>query len=100
LEAGYLPAVLTRSPKTHPHRLPGALPADAVAHRPGRPARGFEVKHDGSRFISRRDGEGAPVPRARVINLMDALRRSIEGEQFKKPAAAASKRRPASRKRA
>jgi DNA end-binding protein Ku len=43
----------------------------------------------------------APVPERRVINLMDALRRSIEGEQSKKPAAAAaSKRRPAGRKRA
>jgi DNA end-binding protein Ku len=36
----------------------------------------------------------------RVINLMDALRKSIEGETPKKPAAAASKRRPATRKRA
>jgi DNA end-binding protein Ku len=36
----------------------------------------------------------------RVINLMDALRQSIEGETSKKPAAAASKRRPATRKRA
>jgi DNA end-binding protein Ku len=40
------------------------------------------------------------VPPARVINLMDALRQSIEGVQAKKPAAPASKRRPASRKRA
>jgi DNA end-binding protein Ku len=36
----------------------------------------------------------------RVINLMDALRQSIEGKGPKKPAAAASKRRPATRKRA
>jgi DNA end-binding protein Ku len=41
------------------------------------------------------------VPPTRVINLMDALRQSIEGEQAKKSAAApASKRRPASRRRA
>lgn len=42
------------------------------------------------------------VPERRVINLMDALRKSIEGEQPKKPAArsSAEKRRPASRKRA
>jgi DNA end-binding protein Ku len=37
----------------------------------------------------------------RVVNLMDALRRSIEGEAAKKPAAvASSKRRPAGRRRA
>jgi len=43
----------------------------------------------------------APVTPARVINLMDALRRSIEGEQPKKPAAAtAARRRPAGKKRA
>jgi non-homologous end joining protein Ku len=30
---------------------------------------------------------GAPVAERRVINLMDALRRSIEAEQPKKPAA-------------
>jgi DNA end-binding protein Ku len=43
-----------------------------------------------------------PVTRSapRVINLMDALRQSIEGKAPKKPAAAASKRRPATRKRA
>jgi DNA end-binding protein Ku len=43
----------------------------------------------------------APAPQARVINLMDALRRSIESEQPKKPVAApASRRRPAGKKRA
>jgi DNA end-binding protein Ku len=35
------------------------------------------------------------VPERRVINLMDALRRSIESEQPKKPAAAAAARRKA-----
>jgi DNA end-binding protein Ku len=45
--------------------------------------------------------EAPATPSApRVINLMDALRKSIEGETPKKPAAAASKRRPAARKRA
>lgn len=44
----------------------------------------------------------APVPERRVINLMDALRRSIESEQPKKPAARSTsdKRRSAGRKRA
>jgi DNA end-binding protein Ku len=44
----------------------------------------------------------APVPERRVINLMDALRKSIESEQPKKPAARSTpeKRRPASKKRA
>jgi DNA end-binding protein Ku len=43
----------------------------------------------------------AAVPERRVINLMDALRKSIESEQPKKPAAPpTSKRRPAGRKRA
>jgi DNA end-binding protein Ku len=44
----------------------------------------------------------APAPERRVINLMDALKRSIEGEQPKKPAAhsAIEKRKPAGRKRA
>jgi DNA end-binding protein Ku len=44
----------------------------------------------------------ASAPPARVINLMDALRRSIESEQPKKPAARSTpeKRRPAGRKRA
>jgi DNA end-binding protein Ku len=44
----------------------------------------------------------AVAPERRVINLMDALRRSIETEQQKKPASrsTAEKPRPASRKRA
>jgi DNA end-binding protein Ku len=44
----------------------------------------------------------APVPERRVINLMDALRKSIEGEAPKKPAARSTveKRRPAGKKRA
>jgi DNA end-binding protein Ku len=43
----------------------------------------------------------APVPQARVVNLMDALRRSIESDQPRKPAAtAAARRKPAGRKRA
>jgi DNA end-binding protein Ku len=44
----------------------------------------------------------APVPERRVINLMDALRKSIESEEPKKPVARSTpeKRRPAARKRA
>jgi DNA end-binding protein Ku len=44
----------------------------------------------------------AAVPERRVINLMDALRKSIDAEQPKKPAArsTAEKRRPAGKKRA
>jgi DNA end-binding protein Ku len=43
----------------------------------------------------------APVPERRVINLMEALRQSIAGDESKKPAATtAGRRRPASRKRA
>jgi DNA end-binding protein Ku len=44
----------------------------------------------------------AEVPERRVINLMDALRRSIDAESPKKPVAkpAAARRRPAGRKRA
>jgi non-homologous end joining protein Ku len=43
----------------------------------------------------------AEVSAPRVINLMDALRRSIQGGQPKKPTAApVSKRRPAGRKQA
>ena len=42
---------------------------------------------------------GAPVPERRVINLMDALRRSIEAEQPKRPAARSTPERRASKKK-
>ncbi len=37
------------------------LPSDARAHRAGRAALGLEIKHDGFRFICRRDGDRVRV---------------------------------------
>jgi bifunctional non-homologous end joining protein LigD len=70
---------LARSVFRPSRRLHRALPANAVTHVPDGPHWAFEVKHDGYRFIARRDGDRVRVFSRHGKDWTDQVPAIVEG---------------------